>query len=217
MTKLGLSVIAAALILGAAPAGAQKAKDPLRIAFTDPISTILDMEDPKPETRITTAAVFDWLVCYDRNTRSFAPLLAKSWNQLDDRTIEFELRDDVLFHDGSKLTADDVVYTLSWAIDPQNKLRYAAADLAWMERAEKIDDTHVRVIARQPTPLALIRLATSAPILPAKLHAAYENKSDFGRKTPVGTGPYKVASFDSTAGITLVRNEGYKLASHCRP
>jgi peptide/nickel transport system substrate-binding protein len=216
MAKLGLAVIAAVLMLGTAPAGAQKAKDTLRIAFTDPISTILDMEDPKPETRITTAAVFDWLVCYDRNSRSFAPLLAKSWSQIDDRTIEFVLRDDVVFHDGSTLTADDVVYTLSWAIDPQNKLRYAAEDLAWLERAEKIDDTHVRIIAKQPTPLALIRLAVSAPILPAKLHASYENKSDFGRKTPVGTGPYKVASFDSSAGIVLVRNKDYKLASKCR-
>jgi peptide/nickel transport system substrate-binding protein len=216
MAKLGLAVIAAVLMLGTAPAGAQKAKDTLRIAFTDPISTILDMEDPKPETRITTAAVFDWLVCYDRNSRSFAPLLAKSWSQIDDRTIEFVLRDDVVFHDGSKLTADDVVYTLSWAIDPQNKLRYAAEDLAWLERAEKIDDTHVRIIAKQPTPLALIRLAVSAPILPAKLHASYENKSDFGRKTRVGTGPYKVASFDSSAGIVLVRNKDYKLASKCR-
>ncbi|MDB5407277.1 MAG: hypothetical protein JWL84_2189 [Rhodospirillales bacterium] len=216
MAKLGLAVIATALLLGAAPAGAQKAKDTLRVAFTDPISTILDMEDPKPETRITTGAVFDWLICYDRNSRSFAPLLAKSWSQIDDRTIEFVLRDDVVFHDGSKLTADDVVYTLSWAIDPQNKLRYAAGDLAWLEHAEKVDDYRVRVIAKEPTPLALVRLAISAPILPAKLHASYETKSDFGRKTPIGTGPYKVASFDSSAGIVLVRNDDYKLASNCR-
>jgi peptide/nickel transport system substrate-binding protein len=213
---LGLITIAAALVLGAAPAGAQKAKDTLRIAFTDPISTILDMEDPKPETRITTGAVFDWLLCYDRKSRSFAPLLAKSWSQIDDRTIELMLRDDVAFHDGSRLTADDVVYTLSWAIDPQNKLRYSAEDLAWLERVEKIDDHRVRVIAKQPTPLALARLAISAPILPAKLHAGYESKSDFGRRTPVGTGPYKVASFDSSAGIVLVRNEDYNLASQCR-
>jgi peptide/nickel transport system substrate-binding protein len=216
MARLGLAIIATALLLGAAPAAAQKAKDTLRVAFTDPISTILDMEDPKPETRITTAAVFDWLVCYDRISRSFAPLLAKSWSQIDDRTIELVLRDDVVFHDGSKLSADDVVYTLSWAIDPQNKLRYAAEDLAWLERAEKIDDHRVRVVAKQPTPLALVRLAISAPILPAKLHAAYASKSDFGRKTPIGTGPYKVASFDGSTGIVLVRNDDYKLASSCR-
>src|SRR4051794_5517735 len=128
---------AALALLVALPAQAQKAKNTVRIAFIDPIATILEYEDPKPETRLTTAAIFDNLLCYDRETRGFKPLLASSWRQVDDRTLEVTLRDDVVFHDGSRFTADDVVYTLSWAIDPGNKLRYAADDLAWLDHAEK--------------------------------------------------------------------------------
>lgn len=40
------------------------------------------------------------------------PQLATTWRQLDDKTWEFKLRDDVFFHDNSKLTADDVKFTL---------------------------------------------------------------------------------------------------------
>jgi peptide/nickel transport system substrate-binding protein len=208
---------AALALLVAVPAQAQKAKDTVRMAFIDPIATILEYEDPKPETRLTTAAVFDNLLCYDRDTRDFKPLLATSWRQVDERTLEMTLRDDVVFQDGTKFSADDVVYTLNWAIDPGNKLRYAADDLAWLDHAEKIDDHTVRIVAKQPTPLALIRFAISAPILPAKLHGALADKSDFGRKTPVGTGPYRVVSIDPGKGIDMVRAASYPQGSPCKP
>jgi peptide/nickel transport system substrate-binding protein len=204
-------------LLAALPAQAQKAKDTVRLAFIDPIATILEYEDPKPETRLTTAAVFDNLLCYDRETRGFKPLLAAAWRQIDERTLEMTLRDDVVFHDGTPFTADDVVYTLSWATAPGNKMRYAADDLAWLDHAERVDATRVRIVAKQPTPLALIRLAISAPILPARLHGALGDKSDFGRRTPVGTGPYRVVSIDAGKGIELARSGAYPQGSPCKP
>jgi peptide/nickel transport system substrate-binding protein len=200
--------------LAAMPAQAQKAKDVLRVAFVDPIHTILQYDDPKAEMRVTTDAVFDTLICYDPKSREFKPLLATSWTQTDDKTLEFKLRDDVKFHDGVAFGADDVVYTLNWLNDPSNKLRYD--DLNWMDHAEKIDAHTVRVVARQVTPIATVRLAISAHILPAKLHASYETKADFGRKGPVGTGPYKAVSVDSASGIVLARNPDYRIASTCK-
>jgi peptide/nickel transport system substrate-binding protein len=200
----------------ALPALAQKAADTLRIPYDNPISTTLLYDDTNPETDMTSLAVYDDLVCYDRKAGSFVPALAKSWRQVDDRTIEFQLRDDVQFHDGTKLTADDVVYTLNWIIDPASKQRFAQINFGWLERAERIDDHAVRIIAKEPTPLAMINLATAAPILPAALHRAYENKTDFGRKTPIGTGPYRVVPGELAKGITLVRNDAYH-GSSCKP
>jgi peptide/nickel transport system substrate-binding protein len=46
---------------------------------------------------------------------SLTPKLALSWSQIDDLTWEFKLRDDVYFHDGSKMTADDVAFSLERA------------------------------------------------------------------------------------------------------
>src|ERR1700742_2210933 len=96
------------------PAQAQKAKDTLRVALNEAISTLVVNEDPRPEPELFTYAVFDSLVCYDAVSEEYKPLLAKSWTNPDDKTIVFTLRDDVKWHDGAPLTADDVVYTLQY-------------------------------------------------------------------------------------------------------
>jgi peptide/nickel transport system substrate-binding protein len=135
---------------------------------------------------------------------------------VDDRTLEMTLRSDVKFHDGTPLTSDDVVYTLNWQIDPKSKYRFAS-NMSWLERAEKIDEHRLRVIAKYPNPLMILRLAIGAPILPAKLHASFADSGDFGRKRAVGTGPYKVVSIDSTNGAVLELNRDYKHGSDCKP
>jgi peptide/nickel transport system substrate-binding protein len=211
------TAFAAAAALCAVPALAQKSADTLRSVYADPISTTLAYDDHKPETEMTSEAVFDNLVCYDRRRGDFTPNLASSWRQVDDRTIEMKLRAGVTFHDGSPLTAADVAYTLNWVVDPASKLRFAAIDLGWLDHVEAVDDATVRIVAKQPTPLAMIGLAVYAHIVPAKLHASFANKSDFGRKSPIGTGPYRVVSFDSSAGIVLAKNPAYVQASDCKP
>jgi peptide/nickel transport system substrate-binding protein len=218
-SRLGRTLAIAAMLVLLAPisAQAQKSRDTLRVAFADPIATVLQPDDPKPETSLGGYAVFDLVVCYDGTSRSFKPQLAKSWVQVDPRTIDFTLRDDVRFHDGNKLTTEDVAYTLTWLADPNSKLRFAAGQFDWMERAEALDATHVRVVAKTATPLAMIQLATSAPIVEAKLHRSMKNRSEYGRKTSVGTGPYKVVSVDPTSGVNLVKNDDYRSDDPCKP
>ncbi len=135
---------------------------------------------------------------------------------VDERTLEMTLRNDVKFHDGVPFTADDAVYTLNWQIDPKSKYRFAS-NMSWLERAEKIDDHRLRVIAKYPNPLMLMRLAVGAPILPAKLHASFTEAGEFGRRKPVGTGPYRVVSIDSANGAVLELNRDYRHGSDCKP
>ena len=214
--RAGVALLA--LVSAAVPAAAQQAQDHLRIALNDPIQTTLLYDDQKPETEIVSPSVYDTLMCYDRKAGQFTPLLASSWKQVDDRTLEFALRTDVKFHDGTPFTADDVVYTLNYVSNPASKLRFAPQDnnLGWIEKAEKIDDHNVRIIAKKPTPLAMIRLAVFAPIVEAKVHSALANKGDYGRVSPIGTGPYKVVSYDPGKGIELVKNPDYK-GTNCKP
>lgn len=195
---------------------AQKANDTLRIALVDPVSTPVLYEDPKPETGLLSSAVFDSLLCFDERKGEIRPHLATSWRMIDDRALEMTLRDDVIFHDGTRFSADDAVYTLNWQIDPKSKYRFAS-NMAWLDRAEKVDDHRIRVIAKHPNPLMILRLAVGAPILPARLHASFAEAGEFGRKRPVGTGPYRVASIDSTKGAVLEINRNYKHGSDCKP
>lgn len=194
--------------LAAAPAQAQKANDTLRIAFVDPISTTDPYIDPQPETTLTSEAIYDKLVVYLPDQKVFKPLLAESWKQTDPLTLEVKLREGVKFHDGKELTSDDVVYTYNYITNPKSNLRFGA-NWRWIKETVKVDKYRLKILFTSPTPFALARLATATPIFPAHLHAKFEGRGEFGRKSAVGTGPYKVEYVDATKGVMLVRNEDY--------
>ena len=127
----------------ATPAFAQKAKDTFRLPLKFPIDFIAyPYSGNINETQFSTMAVFDTLVMFDEDAKKFVPGLAKSWKQIDPKTIEFELRDDVKWHDGQPFTADDVVYTINWVSDENSKIRFRT-NWEWLKGAEKIGRAHV--------------------------------------------------------------------------
>lgn len=216
VTRLTCAALLTALALPLASAQAQKAKDTLRLAFADPIGSILIYEDSKPETGLTAGAVFDSLMCFDPGKGTLEPLLATSWNWVNERLLEVNLRQDVKFHDGSDFSGEDVVYTLTWLLDPNSKLRFTE-NWSWIESVELVDRYKVRIHAKLPFAPALVRLAMSSmPMIPKSVHGDPSRRSEFGIKTPVGTGPYKVEFVDANKGIMLVKNPRYPQASACK-
>jgi peptide/nickel transport system substrate-binding protein len=213
---LRLALVGVAAVAMTPAAFAQKAKDTIRIGFQDQISTVDPWQDPKPETIVTSTAVFDTLVAYDPAARDFKPVLAESWARIDDKTLEFKLRQGIKFHDGSEFSADDVVATLAYVTDPNSKLRFGNIH-SWIARTEKIDRYTVRIVAKERTPYDLMRLSFSNQIMPAAILTKLTDKSELGRRTPVGTGPYRVESIDASRGIMLVKNPDYKTGSATRP
>jgi len=205
----------AALILAAlaaAPAArAQDAPATLRLAAQQPIQALSYYLDPSPDTVIEANAVYDGLVSYNLATQEFEPLLAKSWQRVDATTLEFTLRDDVRFHDGSRLTAADAAATLTWLADPQSKLRFKD-NWAWIASAEALGPNLLRVTAKQPTPYDLMRLAYLTAILPARLVAPGADPDALAHR-PDGTGPYRALAVDDAKGIALARNEDYRHAN----
>ena len=217
LTRLMSAGLMALLTMSFAPAQAQKAKDTLRLAFADPIGTILIYEDSKPESGLTAGAVFDSLMCFDPAKGTLEPLLATSWSWVSDRLLEVNLRQDVKFHDGSDFSAEDVVYTLSWLLDPNSKLRFTE-NWAWIDHAELVDRFKVRIHAKAPFAPALVRLAMSSmPIIPKSVHGDPARRTEFGIKTPIGTGPFKAEFVDANKGIMLAKNPRYPQASACKP
>jgi peptide/nickel transport system substrate-binding protein len=217
--RLCWSMLAAVLfgcVVSSAPSHAQKAKDTVRIGITDPIASILLYDDPQPEIGLLSQAVFDPLICYNARKGQFDPLLAASWTVVDEHTLEFRLRSDVKFHDGSDFDADDVIYTLDWLVDPATEYRFKE-NFDWVDRVEKIDRYGVRIKIKKPPAIALLRLAIGFAVLPSARHRALANKSEFGRKTPIGTGPYRAELVDANQGVVLVRNERYPQGNGCRP
>ena len=195
---------------------AQKSADTVRVGFFDPISSVVLYDDTQPEIGFLSRAIFDPLLCFDAKTGDFRPLLASSWTMVDDHTIDFELRHDVKFHDGSPFSADDVVYTLRWLTAPDTTYRFKE-NFDWFASAEKLDQYRVRIGLKKPAGIAMIRLSISFNVLPAALHRALADKAEFGRRTPIGTGPYRAEVVDPNRGVTLARNPDYPQGNDCKP
>ena len=204
MVKLG--AIFAAMMLSAAPVSAQKSADTLRISMRDALPNVDPYYNNLRTGVVMHHQAWDTLVYRNPDTFKIEPLLATSWKMPNPTTIEFTLRPNVKFHDGSTLTADDVVYTLNLASDPNSKVS-TPANYNWIEKAEKTGDLAVRVTLKRPTPAALEYFALVIPIYPK----AYREKvgPEGYAKAPIGAGPYKITKVEPGVSIDFERFDDY--------
>ena len=209
MKKLiaGILGATALLVLQPGPAAAQKAKDTLRMALTDWLPTLDPYHFPQDEAAVFYRTIYETPLSFDERTHQFVPRLAKSWKRIDNRTIEFELRDDIKFSNGDPLTADDVLYTIEYLTNPKTMIRFKDR-YDWVEKAEKLGEYKFRITSKQAFATDLQTFAYRFNIYDAKVHRALENKADYGRTAPVTTGPYKVTSLDATK-MVVERNDLY--------
>jgi peptide/nickel transport system substrate-binding protein len=135
------------------------------------------------------------------------PLIAESWDQTDEVTYVYKLRDGVVFSDGSPVTIDDVVASINRVRDPD-----IASPLAWMydnpdAKVEKTDDKTLTIKVATPSALFRYVLATTAGhVVPA---AAIDKFGVDLLRNPVGTGPFKFVSWEAGSEITLEKNTNY--------
>ena len=202
---LTTSLLAVAL---APPALAQKAKDTLRTPFAEPASTLDTYLNPGSFSNTWGPSVYDHLLGFDGTSGKFVGHLAKSWSQPTTTTYEYELHEDVTWHDGQKFTADDVVYTLNYIIDPKVNLRYKAY-WRWIASVEKLGPYKLRITSKHPVPDGMMWMVFRTPIYPKHVHEPLANKQEFGAK-PVGTAPYKVLSFDKNSGLIAEKFANYR-------
>lgn len=202
-----LLCLAAALAI-TAPAVAQKSKDTLRYPGQNNQSTLDSYLAPSAFSNIWEPSVFNNLLGFDPAKGQHAPMLVKSWSQPDAKSYEFELRDDLTWHDGQKFSADDVVYTLSYLIDPKVRLRFKQ-NWSWLKSVEKLSPTKIRIMTDGSVPDGLAWLSFGTPMYPRHLHQPLEDKAAFGAR-PIGTGPYRLVQLDKNTGIVAERYAGFK-------
>jgi len=200
------AALLAALAITGAPALAGKQDGILRMAYDQAPENIDPYYNNVRIGVILAANVWDTLLYRDPVTNEYKPHLARSWTQVDDRTLEFELREGIKFHNGEPFDADSVVYTLNFVADPKNKA-VTQANVNWIEKAEKLGPYKVRVVTKQPFPAAREYLATTGVIHPAKYYAEVGPQGMSAK--PVGTGPYKIVDHQPGKSVTLERNTDY--------
>ena len=138
---------------------------------------------------------------------SAAPDLALSWTAND--TLSewvFKLRPGLKFHDGSPCTAKDVVATFTAILDPKTASP-ARTNIGPVDHVDAIDDTTVRFVLKTPYADLPVSLAyTNAKIIPAVI--ASGDLTQLARKA-VGTGPFKLVSYEPDRLIVVERNPAY--------
>lgn len=145
--------------------------------------------DAKNRLNILTA-VFDALIRRDRNGR-FVPALATEWHvEPDAQTWTFQLRDDVIFHNGETMTANTVVASLKRACDPAvgGELGTEGVWASYLGDATitAVSPNTVRLITSQPM-ADLLELLVDIPIIPPSTFAHIPDRL-------VGSGPWRMVS-----------------------
>ncbi len=205
-----LAATTALAILSSQPAFASRDDDTLTVAFQRGILNLDYTQTTKREYIILSELTDDRLFNIDKQTLEIVPAVAKSYRYIDDLTIDVQLRDDVLFHDGSKLTADDIVYTYRYALDGsrQNKLTKRLA--RWLKAVEKTGSHSVRFSLNVPYPLAIRDMARRIPL---RQNGIYEKDGEYQKTAQAtqlnGTGPYRVVSFMPGKTVVLERFDDY--------
>ncbi|HEX6259877.1 MAG TPA: ABC transporter substrate-binding protein, partial [Woeseiaceae bacterium] len=210
MTRLLASIATLAIGIMISLAGPTRAENVLRWASAGGVLTFEPHSLDETANSIHFRQVYEPLVDLDSDLK-LVPMLAVEWQVIDPQTWEFRLRDGVSFHDGTPLTADDVVFSLRRAQSDTSDWKNTISTIA---AVEALDAHTVRIKTSVPDmilPTAL-RNIMIMPKMWAKAHGA-DLPADFdaGEQTLVtiqanGTGPFQLHEFTPPDHAVLARN-----------
>jgi ABC-type transport system substrate-binding protein len=162
----------------------------------------IEMDWYEPIVRIDYTPVPDWRIAY-----KVIPWLTDRFEQVDPVTYTFHIRPDVSFHSGDALAAQDVVYSFERIRNPALKPNAAvAAFLANLDTIQAQDDANVRLTTKRPDADFLAGIAGRSVVIVSK--SFVENGGDLS-KTAVGTGPFKLTSYQKDGKAIAVRFDSY--------
>jgi peptide/nickel transport system substrate-binding protein len=188
--------------------GLAERADTLRIHLpVDPVRLVPLGRSTEWAERISLGTVFETLlVCAEGpGGTTYAPGLAARWSiEQGGRALELELRPDVKFHDGSKLTSMDAQFSLDAARDPRTDADHLRPLFGDVSSVELAGPRGLRIWVERPSGL-LLRALCSVPIVP---QALYRDRPR-GKPLPlIGTGPFALVE-QSEPAIRLERFAGY--------
>jgi peptide/nickel transport system substrate-binding protein len=158
-------------------------------------------------TNQVTNQITEGLVTLDANN-NIVPELAKSWRQVDDLTYVYDVRDDIVFSDKSKMTMDDVLFSFERSKDPEGGTYFS--DFFNDVESFSVNGWQFTIKLNQPSAVFKYVPAIGAGRIISK---AYYQKhaGDFGTAAGgiVATGPFVYQKWTSGQEIILKKNDNY--------
>ncbi|RPI44817.1 MAG: ABC transporter substrate-binding protein [Betaproteobacteria bacterium] len=201
---MGMRMLVAGLLLGFV---SQAAAQQITIGLGGDVTSIDPHYHNLTPNNNVADHIFGSLVRQDPNQRR-VPGLAESWRAVDDLTWEFKLRKGAKFHDGSDVTAEDVVFSIDRVAKVPNSPGPFTIYTKQVTEAIVVDPLTVRLKTAKPYPNMVIDIATVQIV--SKKAAAGASTDDFNSgKAAIGAGPYKLVRYARGDRIELVRNDAY--------
>jgi len=200
-----LRIVAAAFAFLASTAlPAMASKDRFVVDLVSEPSSLDPQVQWNPDSYYVYRNIFDNLVTRDEKGE-IVPQVATSWKYLSDTEISFEIRDGIVFHDGKKLTPEDVVFSVRRITDP----KFGSPQLGQFDQIVKAEVTGpntVTLTTKSAYPALLAQLAKLS-IVPK--HVVEAVGKDAFNIQPVGSGPYQFDGWQRGVQVTLKRNDAY--------
>lgn len=192
------------------------------ILYRKPIPSLPTTFDPKlysdAYSVMVSSQIYDRLLETDE-ILSLKPKIAESWESLDGgQKWIVHLRNNVLFHNDKRLTADDVIFSLSRLFE-KDSIRYNELSLVKgakeyhngsskkVEGLKKIDDYTIEIDLIRPfPPFISIFAAPNTEILPAYFAG---KSADKFFEAPIGSGAFKFEKIEADKSVTLAANDHY--------
>ncbi len=212
---LCLAMLLTACSPGAATSSASSSKSqaPSQATVKDTLNVAFRSEPPNLDPHNNQAlysftleqVIYDRLV--DKTPKGdIVPMLATKWEVLNDTTIRFYLRNDVSFHNGEKLTAEDVKYTIARAsVMPNSSPYFGTFD---GDNTTVVDPYTIDIKLKTPFAPVFNYLAGSRGNIVCKKTMEAVGSDAYGRN-PIGSGKFKFVKWTSGDRIELVRNDSY--------
>jgi peptide/nickel transport system substrate-binding protein len=138
------------------------------------------------------------------------PAAAEDWEWEDDATFVVTLRDGMTWHDGERVTADDLVFT--WEFANEHGIPYLSSDLEPFESAEKLDERTVRMNLAEAFGGWTIVSLTRIPILPQHVWDGVTEEQDLSHPSEwsdpdmTGSGPFQFVDYQPGNQIVFEKN-----------
>ena len=200
-------LLLAALALSLGACGKKTAQDNTLVYGSADYTRINPAMDEHGEIN---SLLFNGLTAHD-GAGQVVPGLAERWDyDPDSHAYTFYLRRDVTWHDGEPFTAEDVGFTIEAIMDPANESENAPnfEDVAEIT----VEDPYTIRFRLDAPNVAFLEYMTMAVLPKHCLEGENMQESAFFR-APIGTGPYKLTSWEAGQAIVLDKNENYYLGA----
>ena len=127
---------------------------------------------------------------------TIVPELAESYEYKNDKELDIVLKKGVKFHDGSELTADDVVFSFERMKDKPG----SSIMIEEIDKVEKVNDYEVKILLKNSSSPLLFNLAHPLTSIVNKKYVEAGNDLNV---SPMGTGPFKLTSYNDGEKIEL--------------